>query len=88
MSQTIRLVSPCLGVCEFEEEEPKRCQGCKRTAEEVGAWRYATFDQRIELLTTLFERWQADGAPAKSDKNGQLLHQEMMDRFRIAGFLA
>ncbi|MBT6096512.1 MAG: DUF1289 domain-containing protein [Rhodospirillaceae bacterium] len=82
----IRLISPCLGICEMTDNEPKHCKGCRRTTQEIGAWRFASMDERIDILIRLYERWQAAGAPPKDDTKAQLLHAEMMERFRLAGF--
>lgn len=88
MSQHIRLVSPCVGICELNDDEPQHCKGCRRTADEIGAWRFADFDTRIEILTRMFERWQAADVPSESDTTAFLIHRELGERFRLAGFLA
>ncbi len=86
MTEVIRLVSPCLGICEMTEDEPKHCKGCRRTPQELGAWRFGTMDERIDILKSLYKRWIDAGAPSADDKTGQLKHAEMMERFRLAGF--
>jgi len=85
---TERLVSPCIGICELNDEEPIRCRGCGRTVKEIGDWRYATYDRRMEILRAICERWKAAGDPPADDKAAQLIHKEMGERFRLAGLIA
>ena len=56
------LYSPCISVCELDEATGL-CKGCFRTAKEIGAWRYGTREQKIEILKKLRERRAAAGLP-------------------------
>lgn len=52
MSSPTIVISPCVSVCEMDTERGL-CKGCLRTAEEIGTWRFATSEQRAEMLLTL-----------------------------------
>ena len=52
--------SPCVSVCEYTEiikdDIEKVCRGCKRTAEEIEEWYFATDDRRKEILKNCQQR--------------------------------
>lgn len=49
------LPSPCVGICEMNEESGF-CRGCYRTIEEIAGWRTLPGDQKLALLQTLRTR--------------------------------
>jgi predicted Fe-S protein YdhL (DUF1289 family) len=47
--------SPCIDVCRLDEPNG-RCQGCKRSLDEIRAWRTMTDDQKLRVLDRLAAR--------------------------------
>lgn len=41
--------SPCVSICTIDKET-KRCIGCFRTLNEIGAWRSMTLDQKRDVV--------------------------------------
>lgn len=52
--------SPCIGICRINIRAGL-CEGCYRTAEEIGAWPGMHDEQQRQLLLELAQR-QVDGA--------------------------
>jgi predicted Fe-S protein YdhL (DUF1289 family) len=52
--------SPCVGICEYTEvtkdDIERFCRDCKRTAEEIEEWYYATEDRRKQILKSCQQR--------------------------------
>ena len=46
------VVSPCIQVCTYEEEE-EFCIGCHRTKQELQNWWIMTREQKLEVLKKL-----------------------------------
>ncbi|SFN46842.1 DUF1289 domain-containing protein [Variovorax sp. OV329] len=49
MSQDPPVADPCINICRMDQGG-KFCQGCKRTALEIGAWPRMTEQQKAEVL--------------------------------------
>ena len=58
--------SPCIGVCELDEESG-RCTGCLRTLAEIGAWREAGGTERLAIMARLKERRREMGITSPAD---------------------
>jgi len=56
--EDVMLVSPCIGVCNTNEETGL-CEGCYRTKDEIKAWKEGPNARRIEVLKTVMERRQS-----------------------------
>jgi predicted Fe-S protein YdhL (DUF1289 family) len=87
LPESINVVSPCIGVCHFNDAGDY-CMGCHRTTAEIGAWRMADLEGKAKILCRAYMRWKQDGAPDPDDKLAQLNHAEMAERFRLMGFQA
>jgi len=46
--------SPCINVCELGEDDV--CKGCYRSLEEITAWGYARFEERIRIVSKAKQR--------------------------------
>jgi len=46
------IADPCINICRMDQGG-KFCQGCKRTALEVGAWPRMTEQQKAEVLALI-----------------------------------
>lgn len=56
MSEALpELPSPCIGVCRLDSTSGL-CQGCLRTAEEIGAWGQGDRAQQHAILALIKER--------------------------------
>lgn len=56
--------SPCISVCQLDEESGL-CTGCWRTREEIALWGRASTEQRLEILAKLHERREKMGGIAR-----------------------
>ncbi|HSW18396.1 MAG TPA: DUF1289 domain-containing protein [Ramlibacter sp.] len=65
MSQNHPVADPCINICRMDQEG-KFCQGCKRTALEVGAWPRMTEQQKVEVLASIELRMNAVFTPARN----------------------
>ena len=63
MSQNHPIADPCINICRMDQGG-KLCQGCKRTALEIGAWPRMTEPQKAEVLGLIEQRMNALFAPA------------------------
>ena len=61
----ITVASPCVGVCRLDPLT-KLCQGCFRTAEEIGLWRDADDRWRRSLLERIARRRAVTGSGTAS----------------------
>ncbi|MAH83026.1 MAG: hypothetical protein CBB68_00750 [Rhodospirillaceae bacterium TMED8] len=86
MTDSVKIVSPCIGVCELDEAQ-NFCLGCFRSAKEIGAWRYADDIGKIKILRDSFERWQAAPKPSTGDNLGMINYADMAERFTLMGLL-
>lgn len=59
------IASPCVGVCRLDPLT-KLCQGCFRTAEEIGLWRDADDRWRRSLLERIARRRAVTGSGTAS----------------------
>jgi len=55
MIQPRHIESPCISVCQLNEETGY-CTGCWRTREEIAAWSKASSESRLQILEKLHER--------------------------------
>jgi predicted Fe-S protein YdhL (DUF1289 family) len=55
MSQPQHVESPCISICELDEESGY-CRGCWRTRDEIASWSRASSEQRLAILKKLHER--------------------------------
>jgi len=53
--------SPCIGVCQLEEEADV-CAGCHRTLAEIAAWSRSDDTEKLLVLTAVRERQAAPKA--------------------------
>lgn len=58
MSAPSHVESPCISVCELDEESGF-CRGCWRTREEIANWGRASTERRLAILEKLHERRDA-----------------------------
>jgi len=52
MSQNRPVANPCINICRMDLSG-EFCQGCKRTALEIGAWPRMTEQQKDEVLALI-----------------------------------
>ena len=52
MSQDRPVADPCINICRMDQDG-KVCQGCKRTALEIGAWPRMTERQKADVLAMI-----------------------------------
>ncbi|MBK8211044.1 MAG: DUF1289 domain-containing protein [Rhodospirillales bacterium] len=57
--------SPCIGVCKLDADT-LICDGCLRSAEEIGLWRDADNRLRLFILDRVAERRNAEPEPPRS----------------------
>jgi|TARA_B100000767_G_C19693909_1_gene505268 predicted Fe-S protein YdhL (DUF1289 family) len=57
MDIKVNISTPCIGVCQYNEEE--FCRGCFRTFSEITEWANMSEDERLEVMKTLDERAQS-----------------------------
>lgn len=57
------IVSPCISVCMLDPDT-RLCIGCYRNAREIGEWRAASRERRLELIDLANERREAAEAAA------------------------
>jgi len=57
MDIKVNTSSPCIGVCQYNEEE--FCRGCFRTFSEITEWENMSEDERLEVMKALDERAQS-----------------------------
>jgi len=57
MSNQVNVSTPCIGVCQYNEED--FCRGCFRTFSEITEWVDMTEDERLRIMKTLDERAQS-----------------------------
>ncbi|MDM0000639.1 DUF1289 domain-containing protein [Variovorax sp. J22P240] len=62
MSQTDSIADPCISICRMDQDG-KFCQGCKRTALEIGAWPRMTERQKTEALASIELRMPFERQP-------------------------
>lgn len=58
--------SPCTGVCRLHPVT-RLCEGCFRTALEIGRWPYAGHDERLGVVRLLRQRRRAAGISSTAD---------------------
>ena len=54
MTKIDSISSPCIGVCQYSEEDI--CRGCYRTFEEIAKWSSISEEERLDIMKTLDER--------------------------------
>jgi len=57
MSNQVNISSPCIGVCQYNEED--FCRGCFRTFSEITEWASMSEDERLSIMKALDERAQS-----------------------------
>jgi len=55
MTQPRHVESPCISVCQLDEETGY-CTGCWRTRDEIAAWGKASPETRLQILEKLHAR--------------------------------
>lgn len=55
MSRPQHVESPCISVCQLDEQSGL-CRGCWRTRDEIAAWGRADTDARLAILEKIHER--------------------------------
>lgn len=55
---TLEVVSPCIGVCELDEQEI--CTGCGRTLDDIACWSTADEAARAAIVARAAARQAAD----------------------------
>ncbi|WP_454738109.1 DUF1289 domain-containing protein [Cupriavidus necator] len=65
MNPSPSVANPCLNICRMDHAG-KYCQGCGRTAVEIGRWPQMTDAERAEVMASLPARqsWRSRAAPA------------------------
>ncbi|MDM0072589.1 DUF1289 domain-containing protein [Variovorax sp. J31P207] len=79
MSQNHLIADPCINICRMDQDG-RYCQGCKRTALEIGAWPRMAEQHKAEVLALIELRMSAVFTPALDDTAGRI------DRPRTAPF--
>jgi predicted Fe-S protein YdhL (DUF1289 family) len=54
MSEIDNVSSPCVGVCQYTEEDI--CRGCFRTFDEISKWSSMNEEERLVIMKVLNER--------------------------------
>ncbi|MBT3827187.1 MAG: DUF1289 domain-containing protein [Nitrosomonadales bacterium] len=54
MSDTDQFSTPCIGVCQYNNED--MCRGCFRTLDEISNWALKTEKERQEIMQNLNQR--------------------------------
>jgi predicted Fe-S protein YdhL (DUF1289 family) len=49
------MITPCIDVCRLDKDS-RLCVGCRRTAEEIAAWRGLSNGQRRRIMAQLPKR--------------------------------
>ena len=62
MSHGDPMADPCINICRMDQDG-KFCQGCKRTALEIGAWPRMTEQQKTEVLASIVLRMPFERQP-------------------------
>ena len=57
MSDDNEFSTPCIGVCQYDNEDI--CRGCFRTLDEISNWALMTEEERKEIMKKLDERAQS-----------------------------
>ena len=57
MSDDSEFSTPCIGVCQYDNEDT--CRGCFRTLDEISNWALMTEEERKEIMKKLDERAQS-----------------------------
>ncbi|MDM0022523.1 DUF1289 domain-containing protein [Variovorax saccharolyticus] len=55
MSENVLVADPCVNICRVDPDG-KFCQGCKRTALEIGSWPRMTEQQRADVAALIRQR--------------------------------
>jgi predicted Fe-S protein YdhL (DUF1289 family) len=58
MCQATVIADPCINICRMDQDG-KFCQGCKRTALEIGGWPQMTEQQKTQVLALIELRMNA-----------------------------
>ena len=66
MSDDLIIPSPCIAVCRLDPDTGF-CQGCMRTAAEIGGWPMADTETRLRILQDLKARRRAAGRTSAAD---------------------
>ena len=56
VKDNIEDLSPCIGVCQYNDED--LCSGCFRTSEEISKWFDMTIDERKKVIDLLPSRME------------------------------
>jgi hypothetical protein len=62
----IDLPSPCIGICQLDQETGL-CAGCLRSPTEIADWPRASYDVRLQILQHLRTRRRAAGRTSAAD---------------------
>ena len=54
MSDDNEFSTPCIGVCQYDNEDI--CRGCLRTLDEISNWALMTEEERKEIMKKLNQR--------------------------------
>ena len=54
MSDDSEFSTPCIGVCQYDNEDI--CRGCLRTLDEISNWALMTEEERKKIMKQLDER--------------------------------
>ena len=56
------VASPCVNICKLvdDKEHGKYCEGCLRTPNEIGAWKYLSDGEKLEILRVVELRKRND----------------------------
>jgi uncharacterized protein len=65
MSQNQPIADPCINICRMDQDGTF-CQGCKRTALEIGAWTRMTEQHKAEVHALIDLRMNAVFTPARN----------------------
>ncbi len=63
------IVSPCISVCELDEQSGY-CTGCWRTRREIAGWKRMIDEEKRQLLKSLHERREAT-APVRARRTNR-----------------
>ncbi|MEJ8825307.1 DUF1289 domain-containing protein [Variovorax humicola] len=63
MCQNTPIADPCINICRMDQDG-MFCQGCKRTALEIGGWPRMTEPQKAQVLVLIERRMNAVFTPA------------------------
>lgn len=60
--------SPCIGVCELDDETMSYCIGCFRTRDEIARWSRVDETEQMRILEAARQREESGGTDESLDK--------------------